>query len=180
MPSFFTILSVASTVSKAFLGYQQAAAMKAYYDAQADLAGVRARITKVQAQEDANQALRDLNENLSSNVARAAAGGISPYIGSPATINAISTRYGVQDYLLARDTAKIADSMGIMEAQILRDAGDMYNQGGLIGAFADVGIGVYNIFSQTGGLTSPFYNTGSILNPTASTVVGGTVISGKG
>jgi len=157
MPSFFTILSVASTIGKAFVSYQQAAAMKAYYDAQADVARLQGRVKRVEAQEAGNRALRKLNENLASNVARAAAGGINPFTGTPSVIETINMRYGVSDYLLAKDTAELSYNMGIAQSQMLRDAGSMYEQGGLLGAITDVGTGTYNIFKQTGSFSSPFY-----------------------
>ena len=74
--SFFSVLSVASSIGQAFMGYQQAAAMRAYYQSQADLTRLQYQQKKVAAKEEAVKALKATNRAIASTIAQAAAGGI--------------------------------------------------------------------------------------------------------
>ena len=73
---FFTILSVASSLGQAFASYQQGLAMKAYYDAQADISQLQYAQKRADAKEQGVRVLQETNKALGSALAQAAAGGI--------------------------------------------------------------------------------------------------------
>lgn len=60
--NIFTILSVASSIGSAFASMQQAAAMQAYYDAQADVTRLQYEAKRIEAREQGVEALKILTE----------------------------------------------------------------------------------------------------------------------
>lgn len=152
--TFFSVLSVASSIGQAFMSYQQAAAMKAYYDAQADISRLQYSQKRVEAKEQGVRVLKETNRALGSALAQAAAGGILATEGSALLQQTVSLRGGVEDFNLATFNEEILSNMGALEYANLQQAGRTQMTGGLIGALAGLGTNITSAYQ--GGLYSGF------------------------
>jgi hypothetical protein len=153
MPSFFTILSVASSIGQAFASYQQAAAMQAYYDAQADLSKLEYASKRAQAKEDGVRVLREVNKALGSALAQAAAGGILGTEGSALMQQQVTLRAGAEDFRMANLNAELLTNMGALEYNNLKQAGNVKLQAGAFDALTGFGTDLVNI--EQAGLFEP-------------------------
>tara|TARA_Y100000401_G_scaffold105877_1_gene98897 strand:+ start:37 stop:483 length:447 start_codon:yes stop_codon:yes gene_type:complete len=142
----WTAVAVAATAAKAYGTLYQGYAMAAYYQGKADLALLQGRTKKVEAKENANIALRKMNETIASNIAKGAAGGVTPFDGSLSVLNTMSMRYGVTDFYQAKDTQEIVTAFSVAEAAMLNNAAKTTKKGAIITAVADAAMGSYNIF----------------------------------
>jgi hypothetical protein len=142
----WTAVAVAATAAKAYGTLYQGYAMAAYYQGKADIALLQGRTKTVEAKENANVALRKMNETIASNIAKGAAGGVTPFDGSLSVLNTMSMRYGVTDYYQAKDTQEIVTAFSVAEAAMLNNAAKTTKKGAIITAVADAAMGSYNIF----------------------------------
>ena len=142
----WTAVAVAATAAKAYGTLYQGYAMAAYYQGKADIALLQGRTKAVEAKENANIALRKMNETIASNIAKGAAGGVTPFDGSMSVLNQMSMRYGVTDYYQAKDTQEIVTAFSVAEAAMLNNAAKTTKKGAIITAVADAAMGSYNIF----------------------------------
>ena len=142
----WTAVAVAATAAKAYGTLYQGYAMAAYYQGKADIALLQGRTKAVEAKENANVALRKMNETIASNIAKGAAGGVTPFDGSLSVLNTMSMRYGVTDYYQAKDTQEIVTAFSVAEAAMLNNAAKTTKKGAIITAVADAAMGSYNIF----------------------------------
>ena len=142
----WTAIAVTAVAAKAYgtlyLGY----AMATYYQGKADIALLQGRTKAVEAKENANIALRKMNETIASNIAKGAAGGVTPFDGSLSVLNTMSMRYGVTDFYQAKDTQEIVTAFSVAEAAMLNNAAKTTKKGAIITAVADAAMGSYNIF----------------------------------
>tara|TARA_E500000305_G_scaffold83573_1_gene69365 strand:- start:1721 stop:2269 length:549 start_codon:yes stop_codon:yes gene_type:complete len=150
--SFFTILSVASSVSSAFANRQQAAAMKAYYDAQADVSRLQYESKRIEAKEQGVAALKNTNRAIAAIVAKAAAGGVLSTSGSALLGQTISLAEGARDLRTSQLNQSIFSNMGAVDFQNLKAAGEAKLQTGTLGALA--GLGTDLTSGYMGGLFS--------------------------
>ena len=81
-----------------------------------------------------------------SNIAKGAAGGVTPFDGSLSVLNTMSMRYGVTDFFQAKDTQEIVTAFSVAEAAMLNNAAKTTKKGAIITAVADAAMGSYNIF----------------------------------
>ena len=142
----WTAIAVTAVAAKAYGTLYQGYAMAAYYQGKADLALLQGRTKKVEAKENANIALRKMNETIASNIAKGAAGGVTPFDGSLSVLNTMSMRYGVTDFYQAKDTQEIVTAFSVAEAAMLNNAAKTTKKGAIITAVADAAMGSYNIF----------------------------------
>jgi len=147
--SFFSVLSVASSIGQAFMGYQQAAAMRAYYQSQADLTRLQYQQKKVAAKEEAVKALKATNRAIASTIAQAAAGGILSTEGSALLQQTVSLRGGMEDFQTALYNQQILQNFGTMEARSLQTAGSYQERFGLLGALTGLGTNLSQAYTQT-------------------------------
>ena len=142
----WTAVAVAATAAKAYGTLYQGYAMAAYYEGKAELALLQGKTKAVEAKENANIALRKMNETIASNIAKGAAGGVTPFDGSLSVLNTMSMRYGVTDFYQAKDTQEIVTAFSVAEAAMLNNAAKTTKKGAIITAVADAAMGSYNIF----------------------------------
>ena len=150
---FFTILSVASSLSTAFLSYQQGLAMKAYYDAQADISKLQYAQKRAEAKEQGVRVLQETNKALGSAMAQAAAGGILGTEGSALLQRTISLRQGVEDFRMANLNAELLTNMSALEYNNLQQAGNIKLQSSALDALTGFGTDLVNI--EQAGLFEP-------------------------
>ena len=146
MPINWTAIAVTAVAAKAYGTLYQGYAMAAYYQGKADIALLQGRTKAVEAKENANIALRKMNETIASNIAKGAAGGVTPFDGSLSVLNTMSMRYGVTDFYQAKDTQEIVTAFSVAEAAMLNNAAKTTKKGAIITAVADAAMGSYNIF----------------------------------
>ena len=142
----WTAIAVTAVAAKAYGTLYQGYAMAAYYEGKADIALLQGRTKAVEAKENANIALRKMNETIASNIAKGAAGGVTPFDGSLSVLNTMSMRYGVTDFYQAKDTQEIVTAFSVAEAAMLNNAAKTTKKGAIITAVADAAMGSYNIF----------------------------------
>ena len=142
----WTAIAVTAVAAKAYGTLYQGYAMAAYYEGKAELALLQGRTKAVEAKENANIALRKMNETIASNIAKGAAGGVTPFDGSLSVLNTMSMRYGVTDFYQAKDTQEIVKAFSVAEAAMLNNAAKTTKKGAIITAVADAAMGSYNIF----------------------------------
>jgi hypothetical protein len=150
---FFTILSVASSLGQAFASYQQGLAMKAYYDAQADISQLQYAQKRADAKEQGVRVLQETNKALGSALAQAAAGGILGTQGSALMQQTISLRQGMQDFRMANLNAELLTNMGALEYNNLKQSGNIKLQSSAFDALTGFGTDLVNI--EQAGLFEP-------------------------
>jgi hypothetical protein len=157
--SFFSILSVVSSISQAFVSYQQAAAMKAYYDSQADITRLKYNQERAKAKEEGAQALKKANQTIATMVASAASGGVLTNEGSVMLGQTLSLRAAAEDYNTAAFNAQILNNFGIIEYNNLKQAGIIQQQAGMLGAIAGFGTDLTQTYQRTyTGVDTPVVN----------------------
>ena len=142
----WTAIAVTAVAAKAYGTLYQGYAMAAYYQGKADIALLQGRTKAVEAEENANIALRKMNETIASNIAKGAAGGVTPFDGSLSVLNQMSMRYGVTDFFQSKDTKQVVEAFSVAEAAMLNNAAKTSKKGAIITAVADAAMGSYNIF----------------------------------
>jgi len=142
----WTAIAVTAVAAKAYGTLYQGYAMAAYYEGKAELALLQGKTKAVEAKENANIALRKMNETIASNIAKGAAGGVTPFDGSMSVLNQMSMRYGVTDFFQSKDTKQVVEAFSVAEAAMLNNAAKTSKKGAIITAVADAAMGSYNIF----------------------------------
>ena len=142
----WTAIAVTAVAAKAYGTLYQGYAMAAYYEGKAELALLQGKTKAVEAKENANIALRKMNETIASNIAKGAAGGVTPFDGSMSVLNQMSMRYGVTDFFQSKDTKEVVEAFSVAEAAMLNNAAKTSKKGAIITAVADAAMGSYNIF----------------------------------
>jgi len=120
--------------TQAYTSWRGGALQRAQYDAQAAQERLKGRAQALQYKQQGINVLRQLNENLASTVARAAAGGVDPLSGSALNLQNYAMREGVREYNQSRDNAIIATGMSEYQAQQYKAAGKAAYRSGMIQA----------------------------------------------
>jgi len=128
------------TAYSSFRGGQYA---RAEYDAKAAQERLRGRSQALQYKQQGINVLRQLNENLASTVARAAAGGVDPLSGSALNLQNYAMREGARDYNQSRDNAIIATGMAEYQAKQYKAAGSAAFRQGVLGALTSAATTTY-------------------------------------
>lgn len=157
------ILSGISAVAQIQAGRQQARA----YEAQARQEELKGKQAELQYRQQGLEVLRRTRQNMSTVTARAAAGGLNPYTGSPQSLKNYASATGTEEFYLARENAQLALITGDINAQQNRMAASQARRQGFI--------------SAVGTLGSAALTMGSIGGPTSNvgTSFGGPMISGQ-
>jgi hypothetical protein len=139
------------TAYSSFRGGQYA---RAEYDAKAAQERLRGRSQALQYKQQGINVLRQLNENLASTVARAAAGGVDPLSGSALNLQNYAMREGVRDYNQSRDNATIATGMAEYQAKQYKAAGSAAFRQGVLGALTSAATTTYKALTPTPATTT--------------------------
>jgi len=134
MASPWAILAVLGATGKAYAAYYEGMTKKAYYDAQADLAVLKYKSKRIEAKEAGVAALEETNRALSTLIAKGAAGGVLPDEGSILVAQNVSLRSGVEDYNIAAINQELAQNLGVIEFNNLKQAGKVAKQMGTMSA----------------------------------------------
>jgi len=147
------VVAVTFAVLGAYGSYQQGVAAKAQYGIQAKMATLEGQRKQIQYQQRANDALRRRNEINAAVAARAAAGGVDPFSGSPDLIRSVNSTAAGRDYASLIADADAALRAGMLQAEIYEDAGAMAKRRGTFDAFAKLGMAAAQ--SGFGGTQAP-------------------------
>ena len=145
---FWTILSVASSAMQAISAYNQGMAMKAYYDAQADIQRLQYKTKVVEAKEQGVKVLKETNRALSTAIAQAGASGILTNEGSALLNQTMSIRSGAEDFQISKLNEEILQNLGLMEVRNSKEAGKIKAQQGIMGALTGFGTGITNTYEK--------------------------------
>lgn len=146
------VVAIAATVASAIGSYQTGVAQKSQYDLQARVATVEGERKAVQYQQRSNDILRRLKSTNSALAARAYAGGVDPFSGSPDIVRAANETSAGREYsiLLADSSAALRGSE--IQAQIYQQAGKTAYRQGVFNAAAKLGMAGAQAF---GGAQAP-------------------------
>lgn len=93
------------------------------YNAQAAQAKLQGRSQAIAYKQQAADVLRRINENTSTIIARAAAGGVDPLSGSAQALQNYARKEGTREYNTSLDNSELALGMADYQASIYRKAG---------------------------------------------------------
>ena len=85
--------------------------------------------------------------------ARAGAGAIDPYSGTPQGLRVFATAEGMQDFQISRDNASLIEQVGILQSIDYKQAGSMAAYQGRLAALTQIGEAAAG-FAQVGGAPS--------------------------
>lgn len=148
-------LSAVSAVGQIQAGRAQARA----YQRQAEIAKLQAKRTEIQHKQQGVEVLRRLRQNLSTVNARAAAGGLDPYSGTPQGIKDYGTRMGTEEFYLTQENAALALVTGDLNAAQYNTAAAQARRQGF--------------YSAVGTMASSLAMAGTIGGATQTTVPAG-------
>ena len=146
------IVAVAAAVTSAIGSYQQGQAAKAQYGIQAQMATVEGQRKQIQYQQRANDLLRRQNATNAALAARAAAGGVDPFSGSPDIVRAANETAAGREYAMLLADADAAMRGGVFQAELYKQAGKQAARRGTFDAVTKLGMAAA---SMGGGTQSP-------------------------
>lgn len=149
------IIAIAAAVASAVGSYQQGVAAKSQYNLQAKQATVEGERRAVQYQQRSNDILRRLRGTNAALAARASAGGIDPFSGSPDIVRAANETTAGREYSIMLADADAAMRGGKLQAELYRSAGEQAYQQGIFSAVAKLGTAAYMASQPAPGTQSP-------------------------
>lgn len=144
-------VAIAATIASAIGSYQQGVSEKSRYNLQAKIATVEGERKAVQYQQRSNDILRRLKSTNSALAARAYAGGVDPFSGSPDIVRAANETSAGREYSILLADSAAALRGGEIQSQIYQQAGKTAYQQGIFNAAAKLGMAA----AQMGGKQSP-------------------------
>lgn len=125
-----TAAAVAASLMSAYGSYQQGVTAKAQYNLQAKQATIEGERKAVQYQQRSNDILRRLRSTNAALAARAYAGGVDPFGGSPDIVRAANDTAAGREYSTMLADADAAMRGGRFQAEVYTQAGQTaYRQG---------------------------------------------------
>jgi hypothetical protein len=126
----FTAAAVAAGLMSAYGSYQQGVAAKTQYNLQAKQATLEGERRAIQYQQRSNDLLRRLRATNAALAARAYAGGVDPFSGSPDIVRAANETSAGREYSVLLADADAALRGGALQAELYQQAGKTaYQQG---------------------------------------------------
>jgi hypothetical protein len=129
------------------------------YEIQARQARLRSDAEMVQEKQRGNEVLRGIGRTLATINARAAAGSIDPYSGTPEALRVFATSEGMEDFRISQENAQLIEQAGILQEIELKQAGSFAAYQGRMGALTTLGQGVAS-YAMLGGAPKPSGSTG--------------------
>ena len=145
----WAFVAVAASIGKAYTTYQAGMAQKAYYDSQADITRLQYKQKEIEAKEDGVAVLKKANADISTIIAKAAAGGMLPNEGSALLAQTMSIKEGAEDFQVSKLNEEIIQNLGLIEFQNLKMAGKFAKQAGIMGAIFGLGTDIATIGIKT-------------------------------
>lgn len=138
----FGVASLAMSAKQA-KAQKQAAEMQAVaYNEQAAEATLKGRYEALEYKQRGVDALRRLNEVMAANIARAAAGNVSPISGSAQTINTFSEAEAIREKNISASNAIMAEGDAAFQADQYRSAANIARKTGSVQAASTITSGL--------------------------------------
>lgn len=148
-------VAIAASVVGAIGSYQQGVAAKTQYNLQAKQATIEGERKAIQYQQRSNDLLRRLQATNAALAARAYAGGVDPFGGSPDIVRAANETAAGREYSTLLADADAALRGGRLQAELYQQAGKTAYQQGVFSAVSKLGQAAYFAGQPAPGTQSP-------------------------
>jgi hypothetical protein len=135
---FWSIAAVAMSAAQAFGSVYQGYAMQAAYQAKAAQSQLKFKSMEIAAKQQGVNAIRKVNENMSTLIAEAGSRGTWTTTGSNALLQMVSASSGFEAALTAKNNAKLQSLMGKMDVSALNQMGDDAMMAGFFNAAGEL------------------------------------------
>lgn len=152
MSKLMIIGAIASGVS-AIQQVQAGRAQAAAYRSQAKQEELKGKQSELQYRQRGVETLRGLRQNISAVTARAAAGSMDPYSGSPLSLKNYAVKTGYDEYYLDQENAALALAIGEVNRDQNLAAAQQAKRQGVMSAITTLGTTAMTI-GATGGFSS--------------------------
>lgn len=136
----FTAVAVTASIMGAYGSYQSGQIAREQYGLQARVSTLEGERKQIQYMQRANDIQRRLQATNSALAARAYAGGIDPFSGSPDVVRAANETAFGREYMTILSDADAALRAGRLQAQIYEQAGETAARKGTFDAIAKLGM----------------------------------------
>jgi len=143
-------VAVGAQVVGAYGTYQSGKMQDQMYQMRARQALLRSDQEALREKEKGNQVLQKIVATMAAINARAGAGAIDPYSGTPQVLRDFALSEGMRDFTITRENASLIENAGILQAIDNRQAGAMARYQGRIGAIAQLGQAAFTAYSIKG------------------------------
>jgi hypothetical protein len=151
----FTIAAITLATLGAYGTHEAGQAQKQQYNMQARMATIRGEREAIQNQQKANMIRNRLQRTNATLAARAYAGGVDPFSGSPDVIRALNETDAGREYSNAMADARAALSGGLLQAQLYRSAGKQAARQANFNAAMQLGQAALSAAKPSPGTQSP-------------------------
>lgn len=148
-------VAIAASIAGAIGSYQQGVAAKTQYNLQAKQATIEGERRSIQYQQRSNDILRRLQATNAALAARAYAGGVDPFSGSPDIVRAANETAAGREYSTLLADADAALRGGRLQASLYEQAGKTAYQQGIFSAASKLGQAAYFGSQPATGTQSP-------------------------
>ena len=150
----YAVVAAVSAAASAVSTIQGAFAQASQYRIQAQQAELQGRQNALNYSMQANQILERQLRLAGTIRARAAAGGIDAFTGSPMTVEQVNAMKAGREMQISKENAELAISGGLAQSQALYAAADTTETMGLFKAFGQAGT-AYGQYQQTKTPSAP-------------------------
>lgn len=134
--------------------YQAGQIQQRAYEIKARQARLRSDAEMVQEKQRGNEVLRGIGRTLASINARAAAGSIDPYSGTPEALRVFATSEGMEDFRISQENAQLIEQAGILQEIEYKQAGSYAASQGRMAALTTLAQGAMS-YAMLGGAPKP-------------------------
>lgn len=177
-------IAIAAGVVGAYGQYQSGQIQQRMYNQKARQALLRSDQEALNEKRKGVQVLEKIAATQAAINARAGAGAIDPYSGTPQGLRVFATAEGMQDFQITRDNASLIEQIGILQSIDNKQAGAMAAYQGRIAALTTLGQTAFAAYqiggaggagggTMPGGTASGYTSIGPAAGTTASTSTAG-------
>jgi hypothetical protein len=159
---------VGATAVGAYGTYQSGQQQQRLYNLRSQQATLSSRQEMLREKQKGVQVLQKISATLAAVNARAAAGAMDPYSGTPGALREFALSEGMQDYTISRENAQLIEQIGILQSIDYKQAGANAAYQGRIGAITQIGQAAlsYNMLGSAPASKPPVFDlSGGVLTP---------------
>ncbi len=148
------VIAAGAKLIGAYGSYQTGKIQQKMYDMKARQALLRSDQEALNEKRKGVQVLQKILATQAAINARAGAGAIDPYSGTPQGLRVFAAAEGMQDFQITRDNASLIEQVGILQSIDNKQAGSMAAYQGRLAALTQIGEAAF-AYSQIGGGEQP-------------------------
>jgi hypothetical protein len=133
-----------ASVIGAYGTYQAGQQQQRLYNLRSQQAALSSRQEMLREKQKGIQVLEKISATMAAVNARAAAGAMDPYSGTPGALRDFAFAEGMQDYTISRENAQLIEQIGILQSIDYKQAGANAAYQGRIGAISQLGQAAFN------------------------------------